>query len=80
MSITIRSSDAEQLGRELVRQTPDTITLVTGTGAFLAPISWLQELASAPDAHARQRDVIDALVEKAADTTHQGSLALAFSQ
>jgi hypothetical protein len=38
--------------------------VVSGTGAFVAPISLLKELAGAPDAGQRIADLADALIEE----------------
>jgi hypothetical protein len=63
--ITIRSAAFEELMAhpELAGET-NSATVVTGTEAFVAPISLLRELAKAPDAGQRLADIADALIEE----------------
>src|SRR5258707_5739232 len=65
MSITIRSSELAELTDkpELIQQA-GTATVVAGTGAFVAPISVLREIAGAPDAVQQLEDIVEALAEQ----------------
>jgi hypothetical protein len=65
MSITIRSSELAELTDkpELIQQA-GTATVVAGTGAFVAPISVLREIAGAPDAIQQLEDMVEALAEQ----------------
>jgi hypothetical protein len=65
MNVTIRSSELAELADkpELIRQA-GTATVVSGTGAFIAPISMLRELVEAPDVIQQLEDIVEALVEQ----------------
>jgi len=65
MTITIRSSDLVELTDkpEILRQA-GTATVVTGTGAFVAPISVLREIAGASDAIQQLENMVEALAEQ----------------
>jgi len=65
MSITVRSSDLRDLAShpELIAQS-GTATVVSGTGAFIAPIAMLREIAGAPDAVQQLGDIVEALAEQ----------------
>jgi hypothetical protein len=65
MTITVRSSDIGELAQnpQLVTQ-PHTATVVAGTGAFVAPIALLREIAGAPDAVRQLTDIVEALTEQ----------------
>jgi|SRR5579871_396415 hypothetical protein len=63
LNIRVRSSAFEELAAhpELARE---GATVVSGTGAFVLPISLLQDMATAPDARQRLADLADALIEE----------------
>jgi hypothetical protein len=65
MNVTIRSSELAELADkpELIRQA-GTATVVSGTGAFIAPISMLRGLVGAPDAIQQLEDIVEALAEQ----------------
>lgn len=65
MNVTIRSSELAELSNhpELIKEA-GTVTVVPGTGAFVAPISLLRGLAEAPDAVQQLGDIADALAEQ----------------
>jgi hypothetical protein len=65
MNVTIRSSDLTELADrpELIQQA-GTATVVSGTGAFVAPISMLREIAGSPDAIQQLEEMAEALAEQ----------------
>jgi hypothetical protein len=65
MSITIRSSELRELANnpDLIPQA-GTATVVSGTGAFIAPISMLRSLVGAPDAVQQLENIVEALAEQ----------------
>jgi hypothetical protein len=65
MSITVRSSDLRDLTSDpqLIAQS-GTATVVSGTGAFIAPISMLREISAAPDALSQLEAIVEALAEQ----------------
>ncbi len=65
MNVIVRSSDLGELTNhpELAQQT-GTATVLAGTGAFIAQISMLQEIAAAPDAGQKLGDIVEALLEQ----------------
>jgi hypothetical protein len=65
MNVTIRSSELAELTNhpELI-QDAGTVTVMPGTGAFVAPISMLRRLAEAPDAAQQLGDIAEALAEQ----------------
>src|SRR5216684_1732862 len=65
MNVTVRSSDLGELTNhpELAQQS-GTATVLAGTGAFIAQISMLQEIAAAPDAGRKLGDMVEALLEQ----------------
>src|SRR5215467_1008529 len=65
MTITIRSSELAELTDKLeLIQQAGTATVVSGTGAFIAPISMLRGLVGAPDAIQQLEDIVEALAEQ----------------
>jgi hypothetical protein len=65
MNITIRSSEEADVGPGRIAQ-QGTLTLVSGTGSFIAPVEWLQALATAPDGQAQLQLAVEALAEEEA--------------
>src|SRR5215475_12412865 len=65
MNVTIRSSELAELTNhpELIQEA-GTVTVVPGTGAFVAPISMLRTLAEAPDAVQQLGEIAEALAEQ----------------
>jgi hypothetical protein len=63
MEIATRDVTELTIHPELLRQT-GTATVVSGTGAFFAQISTLQEIAAAPDAAKQLEAMVEALLEK----------------
>jgi hypothetical protein len=65
MSVTVRSSELAELTEkpELIQEA-GTATVVTGTGAFVAPIAMLRGLVGAPDAVQQLEDIVEALAEQ----------------
>jgi len=65
MNVTIRSSElAELTNHPELMQEAGTVTVVPGTGAFVAPISTLRRLAEAPDAAQQLEEIAEALAER----------------
>jgi hypothetical protein len=63
--LSVRTSDFEELARHPERAS-EGVTLVPGlsTSTFVAPLSFLQDLANDPDPRQRLADLADALIEE----------------
>jgi hypothetical protein len=65
MTFIVRSADIGELTEHPeIAQQNGTATVLAGTGAFVAPISMLREIAAAPDAGQKLGDIVEALLEQ----------------